>query len=60
MGTLSSAKISGKLLANYMLNTEYEKITGKYFDRDQEAFSTGFFRGQGNEKSLCRNTGFYG
>ena len=36
MGTRSSAKISGKLLAEYMLNAKYEGITGKYFDRDKE------------------------
>ena len=40
MGTRSSAKVSGKLLAEYMLDPKYEEITGKYFDRNKEVPSS--------------------
>ena len=40
MGTLSSASISGKMLAEYMIDIKYEEITGKYFDREKEIESS--------------------
>ncbi|MDR0414182.1 MAG: SDR family NAD(P)-dependent oxidoreductase [Prevotellaceae bacterium] len=40
MSVRSSAAMSGRLLANHMINPEYEGITGKYFDRTHESKSS--------------------
>jgi NAD(P)-dependent dehydrogenase (short-subunit alcohol dehydrogenase family) len=40
LGTHSSAKKSGKLLAGMMTSSQYENVTGKYFDRGKETPSS--------------------
>jgi NAD(P)-dependent dehydrogenase (short-subunit alcohol dehydrogenase family) len=56
MGTKSSAAVSGKLLANYMLNPEYEGVTGKYFDRDKETPSSELSYSKANALNLWQRS----
>ena len=55
-GTRSSAIISGKLLAEYMLNSQYEGITGKYFDRDKEIKSSELSYNKENADKLWKQS----
>ena len=52
LGTLSSAEISGKLLAEYMTESKYEGITGKYFDGDKAMASSKLSYNKANATNL--------
>ncbi|MDR1585391.1 MAG: SDR family NAD(P)-dependent oxidoreductase [Prevotellaceae bacterium] len=52
LGTLSSAKISGNILAELLVNERYEGITGKYFDREKEIKSSRLSYNQENAGNL--------
>jgi len=56
LGTRSSAKVSGKLLAEYMLNAKYEGINGKYFDRNKEAPSSELSYNKANAVNLWKRS----
>jgi NAD(P)-dependent dehydrogenase (short-subunit alcohol dehydrogenase family) len=52
LGTRSTAKKSGKLLADLMSGKQYEQITGKYFDRGKEAASSELSYNKANAANL--------
>jgi NAD(P)-dependent dehydrogenase (short-subunit alcohol dehydrogenase family) len=52
LGTRSTAKKSGKLLADLMTGKQYENITGKYFDREKEAASSELSYSKANAVNL--------
>jgi NAD(P)-dependent dehydrogenase (short-subunit alcohol dehydrogenase family) len=52
MGTLSSAELSGKILADYMLNPRYLNVTGKYLDRAHEVQSSALSYNRANATNL--------
>jgi hypothetical protein len=56
LGTKSSAEISGKFLANYMLSPDYENVTGKYFDRDKIVKSSELSYNQANALNLWKRS----
>jgi NAD(P)-dependent dehydrogenase (short-subunit alcohol dehydrogenase family) len=52
LGTYSSAKKSGELLADMMTGKQYENITGKYFDRGKEVLSSELLYNKANAVNL--------
>jgi NAD(P)-dependent dehydrogenase (short-subunit alcohol dehydrogenase family) len=56
LGTHSSAKKSGRLLAGMMTNSQYENVTGKYFDRENETWSSDLSYNTENAKNLWQRS----
>jgi NAD(P)-dependent dehydrogenase (short-subunit alcohol dehydrogenase family) len=56
LGTLSSAKQSGKCLAALMTDAQYNGITGKYFDRVQEIPSSELSYSKANAENLWKRS----
>jgi hypothetical protein len=52
LGTLSTVKKSGSLLASMMTNSAYANITGKYFDRGKVIPSSNQSYNKENAKNL--------
>jgi NAD(P)-dependent dehydrogenase (short-subunit alcohol dehydrogenase family) len=52
LGTRSSAKKSGRLLAGMMTDIQYENVTGKYFDRGKEVSSSELSYSRANAVNL--------
>jgi NAD(P)-dependent dehydrogenase (short-subunit alcohol dehydrogenase family) len=56
LGTHSSAKKSGRMLASLMTDAQWEGITGKYFDRGRERPSSELSRSKANAENLWRRS----
>jgi NAD(P)-dependent dehydrogenase (short-subunit alcohol dehydrogenase family) len=56
LGTHSSAKKSGKWLAGMMTGSQYEHVTGKYFDRGKEAPSSELSYNRANAVNLWKRS----
>jgi NAD(P)-dependent dehydrogenase (short-subunit alcohol dehydrogenase family) len=52
MGLHSSAEKSGRLLASMMTDSRFERVTGKYFDREKEALSSELSHNKANAANL--------
>ncbi|MDR1172331.1 MAG: hypothetical protein LBL24_07755, partial [Bacteroidales bacterium] len=52
LGTHSSAKKSGRLLAGMMTDSQYENVTGKYFDRGKDVPSSELSYNRANAVNL--------
>jgi NAD(P)-dependent dehydrogenase (short-subunit alcohol dehydrogenase family) len=56
LGTHSSEKKSGRLLAGMMTGSRYENVAGKYFDRDRECPSSELSRNKANAENLWKRS----
>ena len=56
LGTYSDAKKSGKLLASLLSDTQFEGITGKYFDREEECLSSELSYNKANAENLWKRS----